>query len=257
MTYDKPLKPPFGRIGNKFKLRYKIVKLIPQHKIYVEPFAGSGAIFFNKEKADINVLNDLNKDVIKRFRMVRNAPSDLSTYKQDLNTISKLKKFYTNHSNSKQDKLLMEHIRISNGFNGKTADKVSQIYKPHNPFTFLMHIREYKSLLKGVKLSSKDYEDVIHTWDSHETFFFIDPPYENTNAYFDYAESSEFDFVRLYDTLHKIKGLFMLTINDSQYIRKLFKDYYIKKINVHQYWGNAIGEKNEPRKELIIMNYKL
>ena len=251
------LKPPFGRTGNKFKLRDNIRPLIPQHKIYVEPFAGSAAIFFNKEKAKINVLNDLNKDVIKRLRMTRSAPSDLSTYHQDLNTVPKIKKFYTNHTTSKQDKILMEHIRSNNGFNGMPVDKVTQIYNPHNPFTFLERISEYKSLLKGVKLTSKDYEDVIHIWDSPETFFFIDPPYENTNTAFDYAESSKFDFIRLYDTLHNIKGLFILTINDSPYIRKLFKDYYIKKITVRHEWGNASGTKNKPRKELIIMNYKI
>lgn len=257
MTDVEPLKPPFARIGNKFKLRDKITPLIPQHKIYVEPFAGSAAIFFNKEKAKINVLNDLNKDVIKRLRMVKNAPSDLSTYKQDLNTIPKIKKFYTNHLNSKQDELLAEHIRTNNGFSGNRVDKVSQIYRAHNPFSTFERLPEYKNYLKGVKLSSKDYEEIINEWDSPETFFFIDPPYENTNTSFDYAEDIVFDFMRLCDTLHKIKGFFMLTINDSSYIRKLFNDFYIKKINVPQYWGNAIGRINKPRKELIIMNYKI
>lgn len=251
------LKPPFGRVGNKFRLRDNIVPLIPQHKIYVEPFAGSAAIFFNKEKAKINVLNDLNKDVIKRLRMVKNAPSDLSTYKQDLNTMPKIKKFYTNHSNSKQDELLIEHIRTSNGFNSIYVDSVSKICNVYNPFTPFERLPEYKHFLKGVKLLSKDYEEIIDKWDSPETFFFIDPPYENTNKSFDYAEDEEFDFERLCDTLHNIKGFFMLTINDSSYIRKLFNDFYIKKINVPQYWGNVSGKKNKPRKELIIMNYEI
>ena len=120
------LKPPFARVGNKFKIRNEIIPLIPEHEIYVEPFVGSGAIFFNKEKAKVNILNDLNKDVIKRLKMVKSAPTDLTTYNQNLNTITKIKNFYNKHSETKQDKLLMEHIKTNNGFNGMLADNVKK-----------------------------------------------------------------------------------------------------------------------------------
>ena len=53
------LKPPFCRQGNKYRLRNIIIPMFPQHTIYVEPFAGSSAIFFNKPKLEKNVLNDL------------------------------------------------------------------------------------------------------------------------------------------------------------------------------------------------------
>ncbi len=93
---------------------------------------------------------------------------------------------------------------------------------------------------------------MIHKYDSPTTFFFLDPPYENTDKSFEYADN-DFDFERLRDICNTIKGTFMLTLNDSPYIRKLFKDYVIKKINVIQNF-----QSNNPiRKELIIMNYTL
>jgi hypothetical protein len=49
----------------------------------------------------------------------------------------------------------------------------------------------------------------------------------------------------------------MLTINDSPYIRKLFKDYIIKKIDVRNVWYNNNTNTKKIRKELIIMNYDL
>ena len=47
------LRPLFPRIGSKFNLRNKILPLIPEHKTYVEPFAGSSAIFSGRIKPTI------------------------------------------------------------------------------------------------------------------------------------------------------------------------------------------------------------
>ena len=47
------LRPLFPRIGSKFNLRNKIIPLIPEHTTYVEPFAGSSAIFFGRTKPNI------------------------------------------------------------------------------------------------------------------------------------------------------------------------------------------------------------
>ena len=85
-------------------------------------------------------------------------------------------------------------------------------------------------------------------------FFFIDPPYENTDKTF-YNES-QFDYEKLAYILKNIKGLFLLTLNDTKNIRNIFKDFIIKKINVKsQGWRN--NNKHIVRKELFIMNYTL
>ena len=76
------LRPLFPRIGNKFALRNKILPLIPEHTTYVEPFAGSSAIFFWKDKADHNVLNDLDKQVVAGLRLLKTAPTDPAKYPQ-------------------------------------------------------------------------------------------------------------------------------------------------------------------------------
>ena len=71
-------KPPFSRQGNKTPILPDILKLIPPHKVYCELFAGSAVVFFNKKKSEKNILNDLDKEVYGRLKLLQKAPSDIS-----------------------------------------------------------------------------------------------------------------------------------------------------------------------------------
>jgi DNA adenine methylase len=253
----KYLKAPFCRQGNKYPLLDEIIPYIPPHMVYVELFAGSGVVLFNKEKAKINVLNDLDKDTIDRFKLLKKAPIDQTLYRQDLNTLPKIKQFYNHHSNSLTDQMLYTKIQACNGFSGKPVKTSNMIYVDRNPANNIKYLPEYKKKLKGVKLYSKDYQQIVEQYDSPYTFFFIDPPYENTSTDFGYAQSSHFDFERFASVVHHIKGMFMLTINDSPYTRKLFKGYNIRKVSVANTWRNGNLKSNLPKRrhEIIVTNY--
>ena len=58
------------RMGNKAKIAKEVLKYFPAHKIYIEPFFGAGGMFFNKPKAKLNILNDLDSDVFNLFKVV-------------------------------------------------------------------------------------------------------------------------------------------------------------------------------------------
>ena len=55
------------RQGNKRKLFEKIKGYIPEHEIYIEPFFGTGSIFFMKERVKHNLLMDLEAVVFIVF----------------------------------------------------------------------------------------------------------------------------------------------------------------------------------------------
>ena len=65
------------RLGNKQKIAKEIQKYFPQHNCYVEPFFGAGGMFFNKPKANYNMLNDLDSDVFNLFQVVINQKDEL------------------------------------------------------------------------------------------------------------------------------------------------------------------------------------
>lgn len=64
--------------GSKWKLANEICKLIPTHHSYIEPFFGSGAVFFTKSPSDIETINDMDNRVINLFRCIQKDPERLA-----------------------------------------------------------------------------------------------------------------------------------------------------------------------------------
>ena len=54
------MKTPLSYYGGKQQLAGKIVSLIPEHKVYCEPFIGGAAIFFRKVPSKVEIINDIN-----------------------------------------------------------------------------------------------------------------------------------------------------------------------------------------------------
>lgn len=65
------IKPILKYPGAKWSIADWIIGHFPAHAHYVEPFFGSGAVFFNKAPAKHEVINDLSGDVVNLFRVIR------------------------------------------------------------------------------------------------------------------------------------------------------------------------------------------
>lgn len=223
----------------------------------MEAFVGSGAVFFNKPLAEKNVINDLDDDTVARFKLLKRAPDDLTKYRTDLNTLDKVKKFYDNHSGSDADKLTFEKIKTCNGFSGVYAKSSKLVYRKANPYSTIKNIKEYQDMLRRAVIENKDYESIIRKYDGKDTFFFLDPPYENTLVGFNYAEDKGFDFNRLAEVLRGIKGKFLMTLNDSPNIRRIFKGFVMKPFVAPNVWYNKKNNQKKERREIFIANYAI
>lgn len=239
------MKPPFCRQGNKMSIIHQLLDLIPQHTLYVEVFTGSGALFFNKEPTK-SILNDLDYDVVYRLKVLKKVPL---FEKKEVNDLDEIKKLYDKPIQTLEDAVIHEKIKACNGFYTKPLKPSSKIYTISNPYTIVDNLPIYKNLLKNATITNNDYKIILHKYDSPTTFFYLDPPYENTiNNFYDNAI---INYEEMRDILLNLKGFFLLSINDSPYIRKVFKDFKIKKISARD-WNMKIEKK---RKELLIMNY--
>ncbi len=71
------MKPPMPYSGGKQVIASKIASLLPAHDGYVEPFAGALSVLLAKNPSSMEVVNDLNKDIMVFWRVLRERPDEL------------------------------------------------------------------------------------------------------------------------------------------------------------------------------------
>ena len=63
--------------GAKNRLAPWICEYIPRHDVYLEPYAGSLAVLFNKKRSHIETVNDIDEEIVNFFRVLRNQGEEL------------------------------------------------------------------------------------------------------------------------------------------------------------------------------------
>lgn len=89
--------------GAKWSIADWILEFIPEHDVYLEPFFGSGAVFFNKRPVRIETINDIDGDVVNLFRVIRTraeelaAPRDTGGVGEVIETVQKWGRYCARH----------------------------------------------------------------------------------------------------------------------------------------------------------------
>lgn len=237
------MKPPFGRLGGKRLLALRIIEMFPDnYDTFVEPFLGAGNIFFRlKPHPDIKeVINDKDNDVIKIMKLLKDRGDWV-----DNNIEKKISRKHFDKIKNKNDALsTLEKFKMSFFSNARTFNPTKEGKLIKTDFS------KYKDRLKNTVILNQNFATVIKKYDSPNTFFYLDPPYESEEQldYKDYVRPEE-----VYDAIKDIKGKFLLSYNDSSNIRNIFKKYNITTIRtIYQRTQNI---KKRIVKELLIKNY--
>ena len=137
-------------------------------------------------------------------------------------------------------------IKVSFG-----ADKDSFGCNKRNMINAVEYLSKVTERLKNVVIENEDFADLIKVYDRPKALFYCDPPYYKTEKYYTATEFKEEQHVQLRNVLSNIKGKFILTYNDCDYVRELYKDCNIKEIErLHNLRGDG-----SRYKELLITNY--
>ena len=71
------MKAPFAYYGGKTGMARRLVAMLPPHRTYIEPFFGSGAVLFAKAPARHEIINDVDRNVVTFFRVLRERTDEL------------------------------------------------------------------------------------------------------------------------------------------------------------------------------------
>ena len=102
-------------------------------------------------------------------------------------------------------------------------------------------------------IENKDFEALIIQYDRSDAFFYLDPPYYETEGHYSVVFTKE-DHIRLRDTLKKLQGKFLLSYNDCEFIRDLYKDFYIERFSRINNMALRY-DKDSQFPEVLISNY--
>ncbi|KKN42119.1 hypothetical protein LCGC14_0716510 [marine sediment metagenome] len=249
---EKRVAPLFGSAGGKKFMAKLLVKLMPEHKTYVEAFAGGGAVFWAKDPVENEALNDMNPDIAFSWKFAQSVTDEKIKQLEKYNWLAsrpnraKAQKFAPKTDVDRFYKI--RFISWSGFFNLPNC--------PFNPeregqsFKIVNRLPKAKERLNGVKITSQDYAKVVEANDSKDTFFFFDPPYP---GYKQNLGEKDFDGQRFANVLSKIKGRFLVTYGPKSDITP-FKKFQIRKVTtltVTPRGGMA------PKVTILIANYDL
>lgn len=250
------MKPPISRMGGKSKLRKTIIEMIPEHTCYVEPFFGAGWVYFGKEPSKVEVINDIDKELINLFRMIKyHAPEieRLLKYEFSGRDIFEEYKNCTVESLTEIYRAIRFLYLISQSFAGRGAVYGYGTNTRPSPQIFYEGVLEnIKDRLRNTYVENLSFEKIIEKYDREYSFFFCDPPYFETTGYGN--EFGEKEHLLLRNKLKNLKGKFLLTINDHEKVREWYKGFNFKEVQVN-YSVSRQAKARGKYNELIITNY--
>ena len=146
---------------------------------------------------------------------------------------------------------------LKSGFAAKIENPTFNISPSGKPRLNLLRIEEELSAvhlrLSRVYIENRPYKAIITRFDRPDTFFYCDPPYYGYEDYYGKGLFSRDDFQELHGILSKIKGKFIMSINDHKEIRSIYRDFDIETVKTSYTAGG--GDKRKEVKELLIRNF--
>lgn len=254
------MKSFIGWIGGKSHLKNLIIPLIPNDcDRYIEVCGGAGWVLFGKEKTkgQMEVFNDIDGDLINLYRQIKNNCDNLQKEIDWLHSreIFKLYRYEIENSIPLSDlqraARYLYLIKTSFGTNRYSfATSTKRIYN------IIEDLPTYRERLKDVIIEQRDFEQLIKTYDCSSALFYVDPPYVGSEKYYNkkYCNFTLDDHKRLNTCLKGIKGRFILSYNDCDFIRECYRDFNIRCVLRRNLLPANESSKGD-FKEVIVTNY--
>ena len=236
-------------IGGKSQLAKKITAEFPEKfGRYIEVFGGGASVLFSADKhAKIEVYNDANGDLVNLFRCIKYHREELQKeiryYLNSREMFGDIHQKLSCSGFTDIQRAAMFYVLVKTSFGANADDYCCSVKKISTG-----RFEEIEKRLAVVVIEHKDFEQLIKQYDRSDALFYCDPPYHKTED--NYSERfSEADHYRLNGVLRVLKGRFILSYNDDDFIRELYKDFNIQTISR----GNNLS--SGQFKEVIIKNY--
>ena len=179
-----------------------------------------------KERSPVEVVNDLNGDLVYLYRNVQyHLPALVQELQWILNSRKNLHDFIAQPGLTEIQRAARWLVRNRISFGGNTKSfGVSRTGGGGSTSRegVVESLRAFNARMDRVSVENLSYDRCLKLYDGKETFFFLDPPYLDCDPHV-YQGWKEPDMTALKEKLLRVKGRWLLTVDDSTFNRKLFK----------------------------------
>ncbi len=253
--------------GSKWSLAEWIISNFPsgyENMTYLEPFFGSGAVFFNKNRSVIETINDLDGNVINLFKQIRDNPEVLAkvvkytpwsreeyalSYHKTGEELEDARRFLVRMwqaigAKSSDRTGWRSNIQALNGNVPQWATKL-----PENIIAIADRLRHSNNRL--VQIENRPAVDCIKRYARENVFIYADPPYVlSTRSKRIYAcEMKDADHVELLQLLIKHPGPVMISGYANDIYTSILSGWKTLTKSAHCEGGLT-------REEILWMNYE-
>lgn len=214
------MKTPLSYYGGKQQLAKIILGMIPEHRLYCEPFLGGAAIFFAKEPSVVEVINDTNGEIINFYEVLQR---DFTALEKEITISLHSRKMHNHAWVIYQNPELFDRVKrawaiwmLANssygcmldggfGYDKSKGGTTKKLANKRNAFSV-----DYAIRLQNTQIECCDALKIIRSRDSENAFFYCDPPYVGSDqGHYDGYTQEDFD--ALLNLLVSIKGKFLLS----------------------------------------------
>lgn len=259
------MRTPISYYGGKQAMQLHILPLIPEHRLYIEPFFGGGTIFFAKGPSYLEVINDINNNVINFYEVMQKDFERLLS-EVEASLMSEAQHKYALRIYNRPN----GHPRVRRAWAFWYVTNYSFANKPGGGWKFDAgtanshagrtikrrkdQFQYYRDRLSEVQISCRDAIRVIGDRDQKDAFFYLDPPYPNSDQghYKGYVED---DLEELLSVLERIHGKFILSNYNSELLERFINrnGWLLRQFDKRL---SAPRENGRRKNEILIMNYK-
>lgn len=249
--------------GSKWSIADWIISFFPEHHSYLEPFFGSGAVLFNKQRSHIETVNDLDGNVVNLFECIREDPERLARaiyltpYAREV-----YDRAFTEEPNDRFEKALNFYIRLNMGHGFRTNGKKvgwnndvqgrERAYASQGWCNLPEKIMQAAERLRGVQIENRPATEVIKRFNHRNVLIYCDPPYvfsSRSGKREQYRhEMSDAEHVELINILLEHKGPVVLSGYDSDLYNSMLQGW-------NRYETTAYSQVCSKKREVIWMNY--
>lgn len=181
------MRPVLKYPGAKWYLARWIIDHLPPHESYLEPYFGSGAIFFNKKPARIETINDIDGEIVNFFRVCRDHPDELArainltpwareelkeSQKVADDPVERARRTAVGCSMTLGSRMCSRSFRHSTGKYKRYGPDNAKLWGKL-PETII----QVAQRLKNAQIENRPALDLIRSFDGPEVLVYLDPPF--------------------------------------------------------------------------------